>query len=248
VITPSKILNVFRDETNKTYENKFINTLINRLFWFVEHRYETALKEGKDEKNTSLDYKQDFTHGPIQGKIHFRIEVAEEPKSGEELKNYTYTTEELLSGSIIVGTPKSTPAIANENGTNPPTIGMNAPILSSALKIVMESPLRRPTLKQPIIGDMMLSSREVTRPVNAPPMITPIAISMMFPLVINVLNSSNNFFIFLFLLSFYLNEQPHLVHVIFQAMTVFPDCYHELSFSPAYIQEALFYQAHFRRD
>lgn len=93
IVTPSKILNVFRDETNKTYENKFINTLINRLFWFVEHRYETALKEGQDEKNTSLDYTQDFTHGQVQGKIHFRIEMAEEPQKGEVLKNYTYTTD-----------------------------------------------------------------------------------------------------------------------------------------------------------
>ncbi len=92
-IIPSKILNVFRDETNKTYENKFINTLINRLFLFVERRYETALKEGKDEKNTSLDYTQSFTHGEMQGKIHFRMEIAEEPKDGEELKNYTYTTD-----------------------------------------------------------------------------------------------------------------------------------------------------------
>ncbi len=90
-ITPSKILNVFRDETNKTYENKFINTLINRLFLFVERRYETALKEGKDEKNTSLDYSQRFTHGEIEGKIHFRVEIAEEPKTGEALRNYTYT-------------------------------------------------------------------------------------------------------------------------------------------------------------
>lgn len=93
MVTPSKILNVFRDETNKTYENKFINTLINRLFWFVEHRYETALKEGRDEKSTSLDYTQDFTHGQVHGKIHFRIEMAEEPHDGEELKNYTYTTD-----------------------------------------------------------------------------------------------------------------------------------------------------------
>ena len=92
-ITPSKILNVFRDETNKTYENKFINTLINRLFLFVERRYETALKEGKDEKNTSLDYSQSFTHGEVQGKIHFRMEISEEPKTGEALKNYTYTTD-----------------------------------------------------------------------------------------------------------------------------------------------------------
>ena len=92
-VIPSKILNVFRDETNKTYENKFINTLINRLFLFVERRYETALKEGKDEKNTSLDYTQNFTHGEAQGKIHFRIELAEDPRDGEEMKNYTYTTD-----------------------------------------------------------------------------------------------------------------------------------------------------------
>ena len=92
-ITPSKILNVFRDETNKTYENKFINTLINRLFWFVERRYEMALKEGKDEKNTSLNYTQNFTHGEMKGKIHFSMEISEEPKTGEELKNYTYTTD-----------------------------------------------------------------------------------------------------------------------------------------------------------
>ena len=31
-ITPSKILNVYHDETLLTYENKFVNTLINRLF------------------------------------------------------------------------------------------------------------------------------------------------------------------------------------------------------------------------
>lgn len=93
MVTPSKILNVFRDETNKTYENKFVNTLINRLFLFVERRYETALKEGKDEKNTSIDYKDEFTHGDVKGKISFRVEISEEPKEGEELKNYTYTTD-----------------------------------------------------------------------------------------------------------------------------------------------------------
>ena len=41
-ITPTKILNVFREETMQTYENKFINTLISRLFAFVNRRYEIA--------------------------------------------------------------------------------------------------------------------------------------------------------------------------------------------------------------
>lgn len=92
-ITPSKILNVFRDETMQTYENKFVNTLINRLYIFVHRRYETAKREGKDEKSTSLDYSENFEHGDVRGKVHFRLEIAEDPQDGEKLKNYTYTTD-----------------------------------------------------------------------------------------------------------------------------------------------------------
>ena len=90
-IIPSKILNVFRDETMLTYENKFVNTLIHRLFTFVDMRYRAAREEGKDEKNTSLDFSESFVHGSVTGKIHFRMEISEEPTDGEHLKNYTYT-------------------------------------------------------------------------------------------------------------------------------------------------------------
>lgn len=38
-ITPSKILNVFHEETLLTYENRFINTLIRQLYLFVNKRY-----------------------------------------------------------------------------------------------------------------------------------------------------------------------------------------------------------------
>ena len=92
-ITPSKILNVFYDETMMTYENKFINTLINRLYGFVSRRYTTALEQGKDEKTTSLDVDQTFSHGEVTGKIKFHMEVSEEPKEGDVVKNYTYTTD-----------------------------------------------------------------------------------------------------------------------------------------------------------
>ena len=92
-ITPSKILNVFRDETMFTYENKFVNTLLNRLFIFVSRRYEAALKEGKDEKNTCLTFTNEFVHGEAKGKVTFSIELSEEPPEGEVLKNYTYTTD-----------------------------------------------------------------------------------------------------------------------------------------------------------
>lgn len=92
-ITPSKILNVFYDETMMTYENKFINTLINRLYGFVSRRYTTAIEQGKDEKTTTLEIKQDFERGGVSGKINLRMELSEEPKEGDTVKNYTYTTD-----------------------------------------------------------------------------------------------------------------------------------------------------------
>ena len=95
-IIPSKILNVFKDETIKTYENKFVNTLINRLFAFVNRRYEIALAQGQDEKTTSINFNEDFEHGKIKGKMQFKIEISEPSGADDEDKadrNYTYTTD-----------------------------------------------------------------------------------------------------------------------------------------------------------
>lgn len=94
-ITPSMLLNVYKDETLQTYENKFINTLINRLYMFVNRRYEIALKAGQDEKTTSIDFKENFTHDKIKVKMDFRIEISE-PSNGlgdKVERNYSYTTE-----------------------------------------------------------------------------------------------------------------------------------------------------------
>ena len=92
-IIPSKILNVYREETMQTYENRFINTLINRLYLFVSRRYEIAKKDGQDEKTTSLDFEQEFTHENKTGKMSFRVELAEPPESDADLRNYTHTTD-----------------------------------------------------------------------------------------------------------------------------------------------------------
>ncbi len=80
MVTPSKILNVFREETMMTYENKFINTLINRLFGFVARRYDAIFGNGKSEKATALHFSGDFKHGAIKGKLHFGIEISEDPE------------------------------------------------------------------------------------------------------------------------------------------------------------------------
>ncbi|WP_295078937.1 signal peptidase I [Ruminococcus sp.] len=55
-ITPSKILNVHKEESLLTYENKFINTLIDRLYIFINTRYEKLAQVSKDEEVYTLGY------------------------------------------------------------------------------------------------------------------------------------------------------------------------------------------------
>ena len=94
-ITPSKILNVYREETMQTYENKFVNTLISRLYAFVNRRYEIAKNAGQDEKTTSIEFTEDFMHDSTKVKMNFRVEIAESSESEADRveRNYTYTTD-----------------------------------------------------------------------------------------------------------------------------------------------------------
>ena len=94
MIIPSKLLNVFKEETMQTYENKFVNTLINRLFIFVNRRYEIARKAGQDEKTTSIEFKENFDHDSIKVRMNFRLEIAEPSGTDDKVeRNYSYTTD-----------------------------------------------------------------------------------------------------------------------------------------------------------
>lgn len=92
-VMPTKLLNVFQDETILSYENKFINTLLSRLYAFVERRYSAAEESGEDEKNTRIEFTQEFARGEQTGKINFSIEVSEKPQDKEVVRNYIYTTD-----------------------------------------------------------------------------------------------------------------------------------------------------------
>ena len=78
------------------------------------------------------------------------------------------------------------------------TAVIKAPYLKTSLPSpktshIMASKLTLPRI--PRIGLMRLSVSEVTSVENAPPMMTPMAISIMLPFRANALNSSKNFFI-----------------------------------------------------
>lgn len=74
-ITPSKVLNVFYEETKNTYENRFVNTLIQRLYIFVNKRY-TEIKDGKASQSVaSMDFEAEIVSKNTTGKFKFGIEL-----------------------------------------------------------------------------------------------------------------------------------------------------------------------------
>ena len=82
-ITPSKILNVHKEESLMTYENKFINTLIDRLYIFITTRYEKLAQVSRAEQVFTLGYDTLLDDGKGGSmRINLRIE------STESLENY----------------------------------------------------------------------------------------------------------------------------------------------------------------
>lgn len=88
VVIPSKLLNVFRDESVMTYENKFVNTLLMRLFDFVTMRYEEAEEFGANRKKYLLSYVDKMEIGEEKGKISFCAEVSVPTEEKEKSRFY----------------------------------------------------------------------------------------------------------------------------------------------------------------
>ncbi len=76
VVIPSKLLNVFRDESFMTYENKFVNTLLLRLFSFVTTRYDEALEYGANRNRCVFSFTDKIDRDDEKGKISFEIELS----------------------------------------------------------------------------------------------------------------------------------------------------------------------------
>ena len=89
-IIPSKLLNVFRDDSLMTYENKFVNTLLMRLYDFVSARYESA-KAGVDKEVTELELEQKIELEDTTAKVVVHLELME-PKR-EKGKNRSLQTD-----------------------------------------------------------------------------------------------------------------------------------------------------------
>ncbi|SDB31127.1 signal peptidase I [Ruminococcaceae bacterium FB2012] len=81
-ITPSKILNVHKEESYMTYENKFVNTLIDRLYIFISTRYEKLAMVAHDEEVYTMGYDTTIdTAGGGKLKLELKIETSDSLES-----------------------------------------------------------------------------------------------------------------------------------------------------------------------
>ena len=54
-VIPNRILNVFKEESLNTYENRFVGTLITELQRFINKRFDVIFDSSKDERGTFFE-------------------------------------------------------------------------------------------------------------------------------------------------------------------------------------------------
>ncbi|MBR2523567.1 MAG: DUF2357 domain-containing protein [Clostridiales bacterium] len=88
-ITPSKVLNVRKEESLETYENRFVNTLIDRLYGFIISRYDKLSQVANDEEVYTLDFDTDIKDS-LGNSIAIKLSI-DTKKSLEQTNDQGYT-------------------------------------------------------------------------------------------------------------------------------------------------------------
>lgn len=78
-VTPSQILNVFREESFEIYENRFIFTLLKLLIRFIDTRYDVLFSISDDENMASLKMDSEIERG--KEKISYKLEISTQSSS-----------------------------------------------------------------------------------------------------------------------------------------------------------------------
>ncbi len=142
-VIPQKILNVYHDETFLTYENKFINTLLLRLYAFVDKRYKVLVHSSGKEQNYSLSYATEFEHYGEGGRSTARVslEIALTTPSGQqaaeqESHSYAAAVERIVRINAALMSYR-TSVFSERMGKNyirPPIIRTNAILKNKDMK------------------------------------------------------------------------------------------------------------------
>ena len=84
-ITPSKILNIQKDETFETYENRFIYTLIVHLQYFIDKRLK-ALHDARVKSEYKIEMENEFTLG--NETISYQLSMTSTEKTEKKSKDF----------------------------------------------------------------------------------------------------------------------------------------------------------------
>ena len=92
-VTPSKMLNIIREDSILTYENKFLNTLLANLYFFVSERYRIAVDNGVDERVSSVRFTDAFYHGDARSLVTVSIRRSEKIVDAHGVQKSYFGTE-----------------------------------------------------------------------------------------------------------------------------------------------------------
>jgi DNA repair protein SbcC/Rad50 len=102
-IIPSKVLTSYLDSDLGTYENRFLMSLVNKLYTFVELRYDLIIKKMHTEYvnylkiSSEIDFRQAVIDYDITFRIHQNMEDDEIGKKNQELLNRMTTVRDAVS-------------------------------------------------------------------------------------------------------------------------------------------------------
>ena len=147
-VIPQKILNVFHEETLLTYENKFVNTLLNRLSAFVDKRLRALNGTLGVEMNYKFGYNTEFEHfisdkgGRNSARINLQIELTsplgrEMSESDKEINERYVSALERVRRINMALISYGSSAFVQRLGRNfvrPPIIRTNAILRNKNLK------------------------------------------------------------------------------------------------------------------
>lgn len=133
-VTPNKILNVYKEESFATYENRFIKTLLNHLDLFVEKRYQGLMSQ-KDVDNVtaarcdqSFDLQGEHVKYQMEISVHVASEVSEEGLKSSTKSSMANDIERVLKIRTIIRDFMSSPfmgLLADAPEVHPPITKTN---------------------------------------------------------------------------------------------------------------------------
>ncbi len=77
-VTPNRILNIYKEESYETYENRFIYTLLLNIQYFIDKRLNEMKSGNTGENVSSLYFKDEFENG--QERIRYTLEMVTQTK------------------------------------------------------------------------------------------------------------------------------------------------------------------------